>query len=307
MIAGGLDSFIHAIALGGEGLPPEWAAPLIVRLLPSRDRIPQAIREAAVQDWASTQGFNAPKVLAVLRPEDGLDLPAQVMERAPGTTMLDVLTRRPWRTRQMIDRLAELSLRLHSLPVDGWPSLTDPLALVDQRLALPRRVVEHIEVPGLRDVLERATDLAPLAVAGPAVACHGDFHPLNVIVHEHQASVIDWTDAGLGPREADVSRTLLLFNVASIAAETRLERAVLRIVGPRLERRYRHSYEARSSLDPSLLRQWEVLHAVHGWAQIAMLHAGGFEGASSAEATKVPVGVVDFLRARIDLALSNGH
>ena len=36
---------------------------------------------------------------------------------------------------------------------------------------------------------------------GPHVVCNGDFHPLNVMVDGDRASVIDWTDAGLGPRQ----------------------------------------------------------------------------------------------------------
>lgn len=304
MIAGGFDSYIHAMQLRGGGLPPEWVQPLVVRMLPSLDRAPQAIREAAAQAWSAGQGYSAPKVLAVLGPEEGFELPTQVMQRAPGTTMLRAVTSRPWRALRLIDQLAELALQLHSLPVAGWPGATDPMALVEQRLSLPRRVLERMDPPGLRDAVERATELGRSAVAGSSVVCHGDFHPLNVIVDGRHASVIDWTDAGLGPREADVSRTLLLFNLASIAARSRLERGVLRVVGPRFERRYRRTYQAGAALDPALMRRWEVLHAVHGWAQVAMLHAGGFDGASSADPAAVPVGVIDFLRSRIDAALA---
>ena len=219
--------------------------------------------------------------------------------------MLSAVTRKPWRTRGLIDQLAELAIQLHSLPVDGWPGSTDPIALVDQRLSLPRRVVELVDAPGLREAVESATLLGAAAIDGPSVVCHGDFHPLNVVVDKEQACVIDWTDAGLGPREADVSRTLMLFNLAAIATQSRAARAILQFVGPRLERRYRMTYEARAALDPVLLRRWEVLHAVHGWSQVVMLHAGGFEGTSSADPTKVPSGVIDFLRSRIDTALAS--
>ena len=49
---------------------------------------------------------------------------------------------------------------------------------------------------------------------------------------------------------------------------------------------------------------WEVLHGVHGWAQVEMLHAGGFDGSSSAEPGQIPLGVRDFLRARVEGALA---
>jgi aminoglycoside phosphotransferase (APT) family kinase protein len=303
-IGGGFDSYIHAIDLTGDARPPGWRVPLVVRMLPSADRAPQAAKEAAVQGWCAEQGYSAPHVLAVLQPDELTGLPTQVMERASGTTMLGAATSAPWKTRRLIDQLAGLALTLHALPSEGWPGPTDPIALVDQRLSMPRRVVDEVDAPGLREALDRATALGPRAVEGPPVVCHGDFHPLNVMVDGDQASVIDWTDAGLGPREADVSRTLLLFNIAAIAAHTRVERIALRLVGPRLERRYRRTYLAGATLDPVLLRRWEVLHAVHGWAQVAMLHAGGFKGSTSADAAGVPVSLVDFLRGRIDQALA---
>ena len=114
------------------------------------------------------------------------------------------------------------------------------------------------------------------------MVCHGDFHPLNVMVDGERASVIDWTDAGLGPREADVARTLLLFHIAAIAADSAVERRCS-VAGPgcrALPAHLRGGGAARSDR----MRVWEVLHAVHGWAQVEMLHAGGFDGASSAQA-----------------------
>jgi hypothetical protein len=96
-----------------------------------------------------------------------------------------------------------------------------------------------------------------------------------------------------------------LFNLASVAAEGRFERSALSKIGPRLERRYRRAYEAGARLDPLLIRRWEVLHAVHGWAQIEYLNAGGFDGESSSAQTRMPAGVVDFLRSRLEHALSD--
>ncbi|MET0901998.1 MAG: aminoglycoside phosphotransferase family protein [Acidimicrobiales bacterium] len=301
-IAGGFDSFIHAVDLTGEPLPLEWRGPLVVRLLPSASRAPQAAREAAVQGWAAERGYTAPRALAVLGVDDGFDLPTQVMERAPGTTMLEAVSAKPWRVRRLVDQLAALALRLHALPTDGFPS--DAATVVDHRLSLPRRVVAQLDRPDLAAALRRAEELAPQALDGPPVVCHGDFHPLNVMVDGDRASVIDWTDAGLGPRETDVARTSLIFHIAAIAANGAVERAVLKRAGPHLSRRYLKTYEAGVQLDPARMRLWEVLHGVHGWAQVEMLHAGGFDGSSSAEPGQIPLSVRDFLRARVQRALA---
>ncbi|MEQ1787140.1 MAG: aminoglycoside phosphotransferase family protein [Acidimicrobiales bacterium] len=303
-IGAGFDSYIHLVDLAGEHLPPTWRVPLVVRLLPSVDRLEQAHREAAVQGWAAAQGFAAPAVLEVLAPGEPFGLPAQVMERAPGTTMLDALSARPWRALALVRQLAALQLALHALPLDGWPSGTDPRQLVDQRLGLPRRAAGALGDPDLTDALERVAGVFEIATGGHAVVCHGDFHPLNVVVDGPQASVIDWTDAGLGPREADVARTVLIFHVAAIAASGAVERVALRVAGPWLARRYRHTYEATAPLDPTRMRAWEALHALHGWAQVRMLHSGGFDGESSSDAARVPPELADFLRGRFEEAIA---
>lgn len=302
-IGGGFDSYIHFVGLAGDRLPPAWREPLVLRLLPSVDRVEQAHREAAVQGWAAGQGFPAPIVLEVLAPDELFGLPAQVMERMPGTTMLEALSAKPWRALALVRQLAALQLSLHALPLDDWPSSADPQQLVDQRLGLSRRAAESLDDADLAAAVQRATELSHVASTGSLVVCHGDFHPLNVIVDGAAASVIDWTDAGLGPREADVSRTLLLFQIAAVAASSPLERRLLALAGPRLARRYRRTYEASAVLDERRLRAWEALHALHGWSQVLTLHAGGFEGESSSDPGRIPLEVGDFLRGRFEAAI----
>lgn len=301
-IGGGLDSYLHSIALHGAALPAEWHGPLVVRLLPATDRDEQAAREVAVQRWCAQRAFAVPTVVAVFAAGELFHLPTQVMQRVPGLPMLAAITKAPWRAGRLVDLLAATAHRLHGLPTDGWPGPSQPTATVDQRLGLPRRAVESLGLPELSAALARAETVAPLAVGSERVVCHGDFHPLNVMVDGDAATVLDWTDATLGPREADVSRTLLLFHVASIAANGAAERAALRVVGPWLERRYRRAYLAHAELDPVLLQRWEVLHLVHGWAQVEMLRAGAFAEESSAAGSQLPDAVPTFLRARFELA-----
>ena len=91
------------------------AAPIAVRGRPRRPARPPS------RGGARTAGTRRPACLAVLGADDGFDLPTQVMERAPGTTMLDAFTAKPWRARRLVDQLATLALRLHALPTDDFP------------------------------------------------------------------------------------------------------------------------------------------------------------------------------------------
>jgi aminoglycoside phosphotransferase (APT) family kinase protein len=306
-IGAGFDSYIHLVQLRGPGLPAEWAAALVVRILPSPDREAQAHREADAQAWSRSVGYGAPHILEVLGADEGFGLPVQVMERAPGSTMLDAILHKPWRTFALIDQLARLQLALHALPTDGWPGSVEPRELVDRRLGLTRRAVAELGDPDLTDAMQRVEAVVPEGLGGDLVVCHGDFHPLNVVVDGDHAAVIDWSDAGLGPREADVARTLLLFQVASIAATSSVERVALKVVGPRMRGRYRRAYERSMALDPRRLLVWEALHALHGWSQVLTLHAGGFEGASSSagDEARAPLAVGEWLHARFDQALAD--
>ena len=116
--------------------------------------------------------------------------------------------------------------------------------------------------------LERVDRLAPRLDGAAPSLCHGDLHPLNVLVDGERASVIDWTDAGMGDRPGDVARTALLFRVAAVAATSRAERGVLHALAPLLARRYLRAYARHLPLDPARLRLWEPVHLLHGWAQL---------------------------------------
>ncbi len=89
--------------------------------------------------------------------------------------MLKSLGDRPWRYRRIADQLAELHTRLAGLPTGG--------------LEIPVR-------------FERAECLV-----------HLDLHPGNVILTSRGPVVIDWSNAGMGPRGADVATTWILLTI----------------------------------------------------------------------------------------------
>lgn len=296
----GLDNVIHFARFSGAALPDAWRAPLVLRIHRTPDRLELARREAAVQEWAATLGYPAPRVVHVFAPDELLGLPVQVMERAPGTTMIDALKRSPTQARVLVRCLAGLHVRLHELPIDDWPDPDAPL-LADRRLRSARTWVDDLDDPRLRDALARAEPLARELDDAPRVANHGDFHPLNVLVDGDRLTVIDWTDAALGDRHGDVARTALLFRAAALAAGNRVERVVLARIGPVLSRMYLRAYRRASPLDARRLHRWEALHALHGWAQIRALHAGAFD--ESGARADVPLEMAEWLARRFERAM----
>jgi aminoglycoside phosphotransferase (APT) family kinase protein len=300
-VGDGFDSAIWLVRYAGASLPGAWRMPLVLRVKADAERAGEAQREADVQAWAADRGYPAPRVLAVMDPGELLDLPAQVMERAPGPMLLDHLRRRPWQTGRRLGQLAELQARLHLLRTDGFPAGDD---LLERRLRLSRVVAPQLGDPAMARALEQVEGLGDRLRDAPPSVCHGDFHPLNVLVDREEAAVIDWTDAGVGDRHGDVARTLVLFDMASVAATKPLERRALGVVGPRLSHAYRRRYQRWLELDDGRLRLWTPVHLLHGWVQAAALHAGllGGDGGPDGRTERLPPAMVGELQRRFEEA-----
>jgi aminoglycoside phosphotransferase (APT) family kinase protein len=297
-IGTGFTTLIHFVRFCGDRLPVSWCAPLVVRIHPTRSEAHVAQREAAIQEWCCAQGYPAPKVLALFAPGELLDLPVQVMERGPSATLLDAVKRAPWRAGRLVDHLSTLQLRLHSLPIDDWPEHGDRLAA--RRLRLVRGWLSAHDDPDLTAALARVEPLLPDLDAAPPVACHGDFHPLNMLVDGKTWMVIDWTDAALGDRHGDVARTYLLFQLGGALVATRpVTRAGLKAGHRWLGDRYRDRYARAVHLDPQRLRDWEAVHLVHAWAQITQAHAEARPGAA-----RIPIELLGWVRDRFERAIA---
>jgi hypothetical protein len=121
-------------------------------------------REVAAMEHARARGFPAPAARA-------LNATEIVMERVPGSTMLDDLGRRPWRLAHHAAMLASLHERLHAIEAPDW---------------LP----------------------APLGEG--ATLLHLDLHPDNVIMGRAGPVVIDWPNAARGPAAVDVAHTWIV-------------------------------------------------------------------------------------------------
>jgi hypothetical protein len=114
--------------------------------------------------------------------------------------------------RRAAEVLAETHLAIHSVDVNALHGNT---ALPDQFLVM-------------RDAIAKVTaSVAPLASAAgrvldalaldPCVLCHGDFHPLNLLVGSDDVpAVIDWASSDVGSALCDVARTCLLIRFGRV-------------------------------------------------------------------------------------------
>lgn len=300
-VSGGYDTEIWFVRYDGVSLPPAWRQPLVLRVHPKPERQSMAEREAAVQEFVTDRGYAAPRVLHVFVLGEAGPLPVQVMERVAGPPMLNAIMSAPWRARSLFVELGRRHAELHQLPTVDWPVADDRAlrgrGLAEQRLRLVR--TRLLDDPGwaggrLAEQLTRVEQALPRLETDELSICHGDFHPMNVLVAHGRLVVIDWTDARLGDRHGDVARARVLFEWVPIAAPSAMQRRVLRVVLPRLADRYLASYQdVGGPLDMDRVAAWEPVHLIHDWVRVG--------GADVSEANPAAAG---WLRDRLDRALA---
>jgi aminoglycoside phosphotransferase (APT) family kinase protein len=298
-ITGGLDTYIYRFRLGGpvEGLA---AGPLILRLYPSVDRGPNALREADVLRFLTGVGYRVPRPLEASGTTDDFGLPYVVMEQVPGTTVLDRVSSHPLQAKALLGALAAAHAALHRVEPGGWPFPVDPGTWeVDRRLAEAEAAGPPPD-EGLARALAWLQANRSMAQGEGASVCHYDFHPMNALIDDRgDLAVIDWEGAGIGDRHSDLARTLVLFEWGPAVASSRVERVVLRAAKPWLGKTYRRAYARHLPVEDERLRYWMALHAADSWAEAATLLQGTFDRRTRTETREGPAALVGPAMARL--------
>ncbi len=202
-----------------------FSGPLIVRIFNKVATDPQQyLWEATVHKVLANQGYPVPRILKASA-EGDLGGPWLIMDRVPGTMLgADALempwgiVRFPFVLKALPRQLADLQTRLHALepdlmheelsalPVD--PEFFTPAgrlqracALIPERWSSARRAGEYLQ--------------ARLPETTHEVICHGDFHPLNVMVEDGEvAGVLDWGRICLADPVYDLAAAFLLLRAS---------------------------------------------------------------------------------------------
>ena len=156
-------------------------------------------REILNSQTVYAAGVRAPAILEQIEVDGRRGL---LFEQLEGPTLLEQMLRAlPDQWAEYARLLGDLHVELHGHRLPQLPS---------QRA----RLLDRLERGGLpddvRDAARRRLDQLP---DGDAL-CHGDFHPINVLIAPTGPVVLDWMDATAGQPIADVARTLLLIRHA---------------------------------------------------------------------------------------------
>ena len=258
-VEGGYDTAIYRFQL--EGASDELAEPLILRVFagssPNR-----AAFESLVQGAVAGVGYPAPKVHFTCTDEAVLGAGFLVMELMPGRPMTDLPEE------VMPDMLAEAHLHLHGIDADPIREALESSGFNSSRQSFDNLIrgftkqVEERRYDWLHDGLEWLKRNRPRKPKRPVI-CHGDFHPLNLLVEDGRVSgVLDWAGFLLGEPAYDVGTTVFLGQVAAPALLPEID-------WTRLVSRYLELYLSSSPLEPERVDYYSAFRCL--WAM--------FEGA----------------------------
>lgn len=261
-ITGGYETRIYGFRLAGA-LPP-FDGPLVLRLFLDAGCADRARFEATVLGAVAAQGYPVPRVHHVWLDTEPLGAAFLLMERVAGTPLFGnsfgpAVLRMP-------ALLAGAQLRLHELDAGPVTRAIEAAGFVPAALSIDMQTgwaTSHVAELGLAGL---APGIAWLAGHRPAerevpVLCHGDFHPMNVLVHKGRVvGVIDWTllHVKLASPAYDVGSTLALLSHGPVAVPAPL-RAAINFVRRRLVAMYRRRYLSAHPLDRTAVAWHEAL------------------------------------------------
>ncbi|MGD6793117.1 aminoglycoside phosphotransferase family protein [Metabacillus indicus] len=165
---------------------------------------------------------------------------ALIFERIDGNSLMAEMRRSPLLMPIHMRRLAEWHADIHNCRDLLLPVFTNRLASRiiqgnDLNESEKEKILSHLG--GLPDH-ER-------------VLCHGDFHPDNVLITKKSHVIIDWADASVGNRLADIARSVLLINYGGLTSSP-----VQGMFRRLLAANYIRSYRRAGPFDMSELKKW---------------------------------------------------
>jgi aminoglycoside phosphotransferase (APT) family kinase protein len=254
-IGGGFDTSISAFRLSFP--PAGWEGALILRVYRDGGDA-QARFECAVHGAVAAQGFPVPSVLHMCEDTSVLGNAFVILERVPGVTMLArLLSPAMFRVAPI---LARLHARLHTLePEAVAKSLRAAGAPLQSGFAAGapvEKVIEDAQLAGLREAHAWLKN-EPAAVH-PPVVCHGDLHPLNIMMEGSTVTgVLDWANMRIGDPMSDVGATVALMTQGPIELPAPLQ-GIANVARRRIVSRYLETYAEERPLDMGVVRYFEA-------------------------------------------------
>ena len=176
------------------------------------------------------------------------------MEKLKNTTLLDMFWKHPFKIISYAKKMATIQANIHSIKVsNGLPSLVDKYQdFIKHKSGIDESVKSLI-----------FEDIKKLYNTSSHCICHGDFHPINIMVNQDKYFVIDWVLATIGPSESDVAGTYLItkFYSSNSRKGNIFKRFISAIGGKIIASVYLKEYISITGMEKKEIMKWIPIRA----------------------------------------------
>ncbi|MBB3110279.1 aminoglycoside phosphotransferase (APT) family kinase protein [Paenibacillus phyllosphaerae] len=217
-----------------------WGRHEVVKLFHVRHH---AEEEARNIEAVMALGVRTPKMSRIIEHEDRAGI---VMERVNGHTLLQQLMQASSAEEVLFCAriMAQVHAGLHQAETAHQPNLK-------QQLAGRIRYTPHLSEQQNQAVIDQLDTLEDARYL-----CHYDLHPDNILITTDGPVVIDWANALIGDRHADLARTSML--LTSHAEPPGVTESVNRQARLLFHQTYLDEYRKLCPIDEELLIGWRL-------------------------------------------------
>ncbi len=157
----------------------------------------ESTNEAYKQKYAYSCGLSVPEIFDVTKIEGKQVI---IMEHVKGRTIGDVLSNNMERAEYYMNISVDIQQKIHQIEANSIELMSEKLS----RQIESAPILENKLKSTLIEKLDSMTFEKRL--------CHGDYHLYNLIMSDHNVTIIDWVDSSAGDLRADIYRTYLLYS-----------------------------------------------------------------------------------------------
>jgi aminoglycoside phosphotransferase (APT) family kinase protein len=178
-------------------------------------------------------------------------MPAIVMDRIAGVSMMDQIKSNPFSAKAKARELADLHLQIGKVAAPR--QITDAKAKAEFCIGKSENIDGHDK--------ERILEVMKTLPDGTSL-CHGDFHPGNILHHDGKNYVIDWSAASRGDFHADVAHSYLLMRVVpKVPHLNSMVHLMQKLIGRAIANTYLSTIANRWRIDYKILSRWILINA----------------------------------------------
>lgn len=269
-LLGGSATAVYRFAL--EGVPEKLNRPLVLRLYPEFIAPENALWEFIIQNTLASQGHPVATARWLCTDTSILGGAFFVMDFLSGEPLLSA----PAETLPGI--LASAHAALHEIDPGPFVKALNEQGIDERAYGLDTRIAGLKE---MADELAWMGDGADWLIEnrppepGRLAICHGDFHPLNILIQDGRVSgVLDWPGLLVADPALDVANTLMLSTViAPRVASFPLGQAFAPVDWEVFSQQYLDAYRAERALDETPIAYYQALQSAR-----ALMDGFGWHG-----------------------------